>query len=509
MVIRPSLLCFSALFSAAVPVSAQNLSAQDVLPNDSKGTYVLSSLQEAAWWANLSSQDQEELSQLFHTPWFDKLETKEKIAYCYVASKFYDFLESGIDSNPEDSYKSFAPLLLRTSFHSSGTYHHGSGAGGSNGGTIFNQAELDDDTNGCVQTATDAINLRLNSSEIVSLADAVIIAGVVALDVMDFPRMDLIKVQGGRVDVDRIAYVESLASPDNDPMTHFMTMYDLTISELVAVIGGGHNFGAAHGKCSGYTGQWTNSPLSWSNRTTGVPDFFVDLLKDDWSWRKVCTYQNDTASYTTIPDPFAEGAPKAVDDTTPPSTCRTEQSLDPINCEAQAMRGCDFEDGVYPIAAFPCDVNLLQMRLRSDFFLKVNVKMRPYAEKFANDHDLLAQEFGTAYRKLTHNGLDRCGLSGGACDSGTQCITQTDTETGRYLSSSCISFTNNEYASDEYGYGLSHGASVVVILLLVCTTLLSIVLGFKVMRNDVKVPPNVEDEKTDSDGGMTEDAEFS
>jgi hypothetical protein len=160
------------------------------------------------------------------------------------------------------------------------------------------------------------------------------------------------------------------------------------------------------------------------------------------------------------------------------------------------MRGCEFVDGVYNISVSPCDISLLQIRLRSDFFLKVNEQMRPYAETFANDHDLLAQEFGIAYHKLTHNGLDRCGLSGGACDANSQCITRTDTESGRYLSSSCVG-AMSLYSSVANGNGsLGHGPTIAVLLLLVCTTLLSMVLGFKVMRKDKKVPANVEEEKT-------------
>ena len=225
MVIRP-LLLFCSTLGVAAPTSAQNLSAQDIVVNNNKGSVVKSPSEEAAWWAGLSMEYKEKLSERFYPSWFNTLEETEKIAYCYVASQFYDFLDSGVDSNPEDSYTGFAPLLLRTSFHSSGSYHHGSGAGGSNGGTIFNKAELADDFNGCIQTATDAINLRLNSSAIVSLADAVIIAGNVALDVMEFPRMDLVQVQGGRVDLERTAHIETLSSPDNNPLMHFKTMYN-------------------------------------------------------------------------------------------------------------------------------------------------------------------------------------------------------------------------------------------------------------------------------------------
>lgn len=464
-----------------------------------KGTAVLTGAEEAAWWAGLSTKQQEKLANLFHPPWFDYLTESKKIAYCYVAQSLYDFVSSGVDSNPHDSYVGFAPLLLRTSFHSSGSYHSGFGTGGSNGGTIYNKAELEDDMNACVVNATDRLHGLLKGSAVVSLADAVIIAGVVALDSMKFPRMDLVRVQGGRMDQEKLAFRDSLTSPDHDPMKHFAAMYNLSVSELVAVIGGAHNFGAAHGFCSGYIGQWTSSPLSWSNPQTGVPEYFVDLLREDWRWYTVCTFKNGTASYKSLESPFANGLPAVELDIIPEYTCAVERSEDPIVCEEQAMRGCDFDDGLYSVSVSPCDINLLQMRLRADFFLKKNPLMLPYVLAFAADADLLAKEFGVAYRKLTHNGLDRCGLSGHGCGANAECIHETDAATGRLLSSSCVIryFPQGESDYKNYAYGswsLDHSTSIVVLVLLSVTTVLSIFLAFKPARKGTNLPQDVKDE---------------
>ena len=56
----------------------------------------------------------------------------------------------------------------------------------------------------------------------------------------------------------------------------------------MALIGGGHEVGAAHAKCSGYVGAWTSDPLTWTN------EFFPDLMQDDWTWYEACSYENGT-----------------------------------------------------------------------------------------------------------------------------------------------------------------------------------------------------------------------
>ena len=457
----------------------------------SLGTAVLTPAQEASWWVGLSTLQQKKLTSIFYTPWFERLPEEEAISFAYVAQTFYDFLGTGADSNPDDHYQSFAPLLLRTAFHSSGSYDHSSGTGGSNGATILNDVELADDFNQCIEKATTEINNLLSGSSTVTLADAMVIAAVVALDVMEFPRMDLLRVEGGRVDLDNIAYRDRLTSPDNDPMTHFMTRYDLSVSELVAVIGGGHNFGAAHGMCSGYIGQWTNSPLTWMDPNTGVPSFFVDLLREDWRWFEVCTFANRTASYTEIDDPFASKLPDPEEDIIPEFTCATEESTEPLVCEEQAMRGCDFVEGLYDVFESPCDITLLQIRLRSDFFLKASPSLLPQAEKFAADPDLLASEFGTAFRKLTHNGLDRCGIGGQGCDLGTKCVHFTEAGTGRFLSARCV--LDEEAAAGLLGDdSVDHGVTIALLVLLVVTSILSIALLFKMFR--VRSPDSPSDE---------------
>jgi hypothetical protein len=412
------------------------------------------------WWHSLPVAERDKLQSLYDSNWLYQLDEHKRIAYLHWASTLYEFLHHKTtsdngnnnihynDAHTDDHYRSMAPLLLRASFHAAGTYRLSDGSGGSNGGTIFQSAELDDGLNGCIAIATTNLTaLLLDHAAEVSRSDALAVAGAVALDVMQFPRMDLIQVTGGRddyyngIDDDNddgggsIVYRDRLANPDHDPLHGMVKHYGLTLAEVTALAGGGHNFGAAHGKCSGYVGQWTATPLSWFGPTdpwTGAatpPTFFPDLLRDDWRWYEVCTFYNDTVHYTSIADPFAndgnvmeeeeeneEVAVHAI-----PLGCPMMQNIEPLLCEAQAMRGCDFVDGVYGLGESPCDIQLLQIRLKSDFFLKANHLLRPHAIAFANDPDLLAIEFANAYRKVMSLGLDRCGLNGHGCQTGTTC----------------------------------------------------------------------------------------
>jgi len=236
--------------------------------------------------------------------------------------------------------------------------------------------------------------------------------------------MDLVAVTGGRMTVKNNAHRDLLPASDDDPMTKFQEQYGLTKRQTVAlVLGGAHNFGAAHGKCTGYVGQWTPTPLDWFGPDSSAPTFFSDLLQDDWRWYHVCTYENNTVSYTSIENPLTSGweEEEEEEDRSLAASCAIAQSGTPRICEDQAMRGCDFADGTYSINESPCDINLLQLRLRSDFFLKANPELLPFSKLFAKDASLLAEEFGLAYHKITHYGLERCGLSGHGCAAGHVC----------------------------------------------------------------------------------------
>jgi hypothetical protein len=327
--------------------------------------------------------------------------------------------------------------------------------------------------------------------------------------------MDLVAMTGGRDTVKHIAHRDRLPSADDDPMTRFVGQYDLTLSQTVALIGGAHNFGAAHGKCSGYRGQWTPTPLDWFGPDSSEPTFFSDLLLEDWRWYEVCTYQNNTVSYARVNDPF-HGTSAVVEEeetgVAAENICAIRQSREPMKCEKQAMRGCWFPDGSYPLDESPCDIDKLQFRLRSDFSLKANPKLFPYAKAFAADADLLAEEFGQAYHKITHNGLNRCGLSGHGCAQGHICksVVEGDPMTAMCVFNGTAAEASRASSMAEEYEAVDHDLEQPALIPLVSLTLglvaITMVLGILTLirvnklieGDDVPPPPPIEFRKVDA-----------
>jgi len=422
---------------------------------------------DEAWWSELEEAERGALADYFEEAWFASLSVSMQASYGRVASLLEAFARSEADSNEHDSYVGFAPLLFRASFHSSGTFDLSTGTAGSNGGTIFHPAELEDGENSCIDVATAALEEVAGQVTAVSKADKAVIAGVVALNVLEFPRMDLLRVRGGRHDYEDIAYRGRLPSADDDPEAKFVDQLGFDAEELVALIGGGHEVGSAHGLCSGYIGSWTTTPLSWTPAT-----FFPDLFRDDWRWYEICSYTNETAYWRSVPDPFADGAAheeEEEEDASDLLACPIAMSRKALICEEQAVAGCDFDDGLYPVGSQPCEGDLL-MRLKSDFFLRENPVLEPHARAFAQDEDLLAATFGEAYHTLTHYGLDRCGMSGHGCAAGTTCA-ETRDSTGTLLYESCVPEDDDDN-HNRLWYNLSSAESAGVLALLLALALI-------------------------------------
>jgi len=150
--------------------------------------------------------------------------------------------------------------------------------------------------------------------------------------------------------------------------------------------------------------------------------------------------------------------------------CAVARSLEPLICEGQAMRGCAFEAGVYPSDAEPCPG--VEIRLTSDFWLRENEALAPHARAYAADAALLNEAFAKAYHKITHAGLDRCGMTGRACAPGTACV-RTEDASGALLTEQCEpdgslprAATNKKTTRNDPGLVVAAAASSAATLLL-------------------------------------------
>eukprot|EP00632_Arachnochrysis_sp_CCMP2950_P015356 CAMPEP_0185689408 /NCGR_PEP_ID=MMETSP1164-20130828/430_1 /TAXON_ID=1104430 /ORGANISM="Chrysoreinhardia sp, Strain CCMP2950" /LENGTH=502 /DNA_ID=CAMNT_0028355899 /DNA_START=84 /DNA_END=1592 /DNA_ORIENTATION=- len=478
--------------------------------------------QHEAWWEGLGDTERAGLAAFFDAAWFDALAPGARADYARVAFLLEGFATSGADSNEHDNYVGFAPLLFRASFHSSATYDIATGSAGSDGGTLFHPAELDDAQNACIEPATTALADIQAEVPRVSKADAAVIGGVVALHVLGYPRLDLLRITGGRRDLEHVAYRDRLPSADDDPEPRFTAQLGFSTMELVALIGGGHEVGSAHGLCSGYIGSWTPTPLQWM-----PPTFFADLFRDEyWKWYEICTYKNETAYYLSIDDPFADGLPAEEHDEEPGDpdalACPIAKSKAAFICEEQAIAGdCTFEDGLYDVGATPCaDGRDLVFRLKSDFFLRANPALAPHAATFRDDPDLYVETFGVAYHKLTHLGLERCGMMGHGCPDGSSCFSTLAPDGLHVLYEDCHPDApgtqepggsgdrdDNDQHSREW-YNLSTSASIVAItLLLVCGVVaLGLAAACCLMggaggaRGPDKAPASADEHKDEKDG---------
>jgi len=116
----------------------------------------------------------------------------------------------------------------------------------------------------------------------VSYADIWIFAGLVALEEMGGPHIEM---RWGREDLDQGSdkIPENGRLPDAslgaEHVREVFYRMGFGDKEIVALVGGGHAIGRCHTDRSGYDGPWTNSPTTFSN------EFFRVLLDEKWSER--------------------------------------------------------------------------------------------------------------------------------------------------------------------------------------------------------------------------------
>jgi len=201
-----------------------------------------------------------------------------------------------IMDSPDWDDGSYAPLLIRLAWHSSGTYSAKDGSGGSNGATMRYPLEANDPENVRLPDARALLEPLKWKYPKVSYADLWILAAYVAIEHTGGPTIPFC---GGRVDkteeyaiapgrlpgaeygladgmeIDgegRLKGWENLAQHIRDVFGRM----GLSEREAVALICGGHVYGRCHPESSGYAGAWVENPTIFSN------EYCKDMLDDKW-----------------------------------------------------------------------------------------------------------------------------------------------------------------------------------------------------------------------------------
>lgn len=198
--------------------------------------------------------------------------------------------------SPQWDDGSYAPLLIRLAWHSSGTYCAKDCTGGSNGATMRWGLEANDPENVGLDAARSYLEPLKAKYKDVSYADLWVLAAYCAVEHTGGPKIDF---QGGRVDAPANRAIEPGRLPGAetgvDPgmecdsegrikgweksAEHIRGVFfrmGFNDREIVALITGGHVYGRCHAESSGYAGAWVENPTYFSN------EYAADMVGDKW-----------------------------------------------------------------------------------------------------------------------------------------------------------------------------------------------------------------------------------
>jgi len=310
-------------------------------------------------------------------------------------------LKAIMDSSDWDD-GSYAPLLIRLAWHSSGTYSKEDGSGGSNGAGMRFAKEAGDPENAGLGKARDYLYQVKRKHPWLSHADLWILASYVALEHTGGPCMEF---RGGRRDapedkamapgrlpgaekgVDegweldsegRMKGWEKLAHHIRHEVFGRMGFND---QETVALITGGHVYGRCHTESSGYAGAWVENPTMFSN------EYAADMVGDKW-----IAVTHDTK----MPDGGA--VPEEV---RPKPGKRQYIDLSKYEGEAETKAAIQAPDATqYPPGRYKCCSSWVNCREMPD-------TGSPIIGRFVQDQEvtlLAVKIFGTAVRGRTERG---------------------------------------------------------------------------------------------------------
>lgn len=231
----------------------------------------------------------------------------------------------------------YGGLMIRLAWHCNGSYRHSDGRGGCDGGNIRFDPELNWEDNASLDKALQVLQpVKDQFGEKLSWGDLIVLAGDTAIAMMGGPVLGFC---GGRID-NADGSTSALLGPTDEQLLYYpcedqgfceSPLGPSTIGLIyvnpagpanatgdpeasardirevfsrmgfddrtsVALIGGGHAFGKAHGPCtdppcgegdmqgigvntftSGFEGKWTTIPTTWSNQ------YFTNLYDYNWT----------------------------------------------------------------------------------------------------------------------------------------------------------------------------------------------------------------------------------
>lgn len=201
-----------------------------------------------------------------------------------------------IMDSPDWDDGSYAPILIRLGWHSSGTFDARDGSGGSDGGTMRHELEANDPDNAGLEAARQKLEPLLKEFPGLTCSDLWILASYCAIEHTGGPKIEF---NGGRVEAPatkaicpgRLPSAEKGSSlgleVDEEGRVkgwegnaaHIREVFNrmnFSDREIVALICGGHVYGRCHKDRSGYAGAWVENPTFFSN------EYAADMIGDKW-----------------------------------------------------------------------------------------------------------------------------------------------------------------------------------------------------------------------------------
>jgi cytochrome c peroxidase len=178
-----------------------------------------------------------------------------------------------------------APLMVRLAWHSAGTYKEADGSGGTDGGTIRFDPEINHGGNAGLVHAIKLLEPVKAAHPAATWADLIVFAGCVAVESMGGPTIGF---RPGRTDApkpDISPSTDKRFTPDDrlpdgaEGAAHLRNVFGrmgFNDQEIVA-LSGAHAVGRCHTDRSGFWGPWKYGEASFSN------EYYTFLLDKEWT----------------------------------------------------------------------------------------------------------------------------------------------------------------------------------------------------------------------------------